>query len=66
MITNIFNVKTNILNEINVLEDEIKNLKFLLEEDKNDKILRKNYDILKDKVSTMKNALLEINLLLGK
>jgi hypothetical protein len=66
LITNIFNVKTNILNEINVLEDEIKNLKFLLEEDKNDKILRKNYDILKDKVSTMKNALLEINLLLGK
>lgn len=49
-----------------MLEDEIKNLKFLLEEDKNDKILRKNYDILKDKVSTMKNALLEINLLLGK
>jgi len=63
---NILNERIDILSEINVLEDEIKNLKFLLEEGKNDKILRNNYDILRNKVSEIRNALLEINLLLGK
>ncbi|HOK62899.1 MAG TPA: MBL fold metallo-hydrolase [Soehngenia sp.] len=63
---NILNERFDILNEIELLEDEIKNLKLLIEENKNDKILRKSYDILKNKVTEAKNVLLEINLLLGK
>ncbi len=63
---NILNERFDILNEIELLEDEIKNLKLLIEENKNDKILRKSYDILKNKVTEAKSVLLEINLLLGK
>lgn len=63
---NVLNERFDILNEIELLEDEIKNLKLLIEENKNDKILRKSYDILKNKVTEAKNVLLEINLLLGK
>jgi metallo-beta-lactamase family protein len=56
----------NIVNEINQLEEEIKNLKLILSENKNDKTIIKSYDILKNKVTEIKNALLEINILLGK
>ena len=56
----------NIVNEINQLEEEIKNLKLILSENKNDKTIIKSYDILKNKVTEIKNALLEINIILGK
>ncbi|MBC7088209.1 MAG: MBL fold metallo-hydrolase [Tissierellales bacterium] len=56
----------DLINELNYLEQEISKIEMMLADKKNKKATLKNYDIIKNKVLEIKNALLEINLILGK
>jgi hypothetical protein len=56
----------DLINELNYLEQEISKIEMMLADKKNKKATLKNYDIIKSKVLEIKNALLEINLILGK
>jgi len=56
----------DLINELNYLEQEISKIEMMLADKKNKKATLTNYDIIKNKVLEIKNALLEINLILGK